>query len=282
MSYDDLYCLLCDFSKKCLEMDRFYKTSRWIGIDISFEEVFIGFLSDSVPDVICYDKGYTYEQSLVGANQFARDLVKVRRIEKEKQLDESHEVENILQAVIGISETYSNEAKLEIVENTKKAFFFNNVLLLYKTYAAAIAKYWNEKNTAEKTIASCIFREKSFGVSIITIKDGAFYIKNRGGIEGILDNYAVKDICLETIRQIDLKIIDEVLIVGQEDYVTKDKPLIKAIRRAFRKLFEGECKYIRGHENLVAKGLALYGNTLTEQATILFEIPQESGDCNER
>lgn len=280
MTYDDVYNMYCDFSRNCLEMASFYKTSRWIGIDISFNDVYIGFLSDLVPCVIYYDKGYTDEQSFVGANEFAWDLVKVRRLEKEKQPDKEFVPENTVQAVLGISEDYSDKEKQKLLEKANQVGF-DNAQLLYKTYAAAIAKYWDEKNTAEKTIASCVFREQSFGISIITIKDGVFYVKNRGGIDGTLDNYAVKGVCLETIRQIDLKAIDEVLLVGQKDFVTKDKPFIKAARTAFRKLFEGECKYVRGHENLVAKGLALYGNSLDEQEPVIFEMPKESGVYNE-
>lgn len=280
MSYDELYLLYCDFSKKCLEIDRFYNTSRWIGIDISFKDVYIGFLSDSFPCVISYDKEYTDEQSLVGANQFAWDLVKVRRIEKENQHYESNDVENTVQAVIGISEAYSDKEKEKIIEKAKQAGF-DYVQLLYKSYAAAIAKHWKEKIPDEITIASCVFREDSFEVSIITIKDSVFYVKNRNVISGSFDNSAIKELCLTTIKELELTHIDEVLIVGQKDFVTKDKPLIKAVRRAFRKLFGEECNYVRGHEDLVAKGLAIYGNSLNEQDTFLFEMPKESGGCDD-
>lgn len=296
MTYDDLYLLLCDFSKNCLEIDRFPNTSKWIGIDISLEDVYIGFLSDTVPCVIYYDKEYTDEQCLVGANYFARDLLKVRRLEKENQFDEHHENENTVQAVIGISEAYSSEEKLELLEAAKKAGL-ENVQLLYKSYAAALAKHWDEKKTAEITIASCVFRRDSFGISMITIKDGVayvktredsfdvsiitikngiFYVKNRNVVSGSFDNHAIKEICLKTIKQIDLKTIDEVLIVGKEEYVTHEKPLIKAVRRAFRRLFGEECNYVRGHEDLVAKGLALYGNAMCDNVPVLVEdLPEK-------
>ena len=291
MTYDDKYNLFCDFSKNCLEMERFKKTSEWIGIDISFTDVYVGFLSERIPNVIFFDKEHTDELSLVGANYFARDLLKVRRLEKENQPDDELETKNTVKAVIGISEAYSSEEKLELLEAAKKAGL-ENVQLLYKSYAAALAKHWDEKNTAEITIASCVFRRDSFGISMITIKDGVayvktredsfdvsiitikngiFYVKNRNVVSGSFDNHAIKEICLNTIRQIDLKTIDEVLIVGKEEYVTHEKPLIKAVRSAFGRLFGEACNYVRGHEDLVAKGLALYGNAMSSNEPVVVE-----------
>ena len=248
-----------------------YKASQsCIGIDYSFSGVNVGFVADGEAHSVELEQTDYHESILEKARDYAKTFLGTDK----------------LQLAMGISECASDsDCKIDLYEGRRVGF--NEVHLLYESIAAAIGAYWNEKNTVDKTIASCVFRgnvlgdSTSFGVAIIEIKNGLFVVKKLNGRKHRIDNHVVKEVCLTTIRELNLKHIDEVLIVGQKDFVTKDKPLIKAVRTAFRKLFEGECKYVREHENLVAKGLALYGNSLDEPSNIIFEIPQESGVCNE-
>ena len=227
-----------------------YKASQsCIGIDYSFSGVNIGFVANGEARSIELEQTDYHENLLEKARDFTKSLLGT----------------DTLQLVMGISECSSeNDCKIDSDEGRRVGF--NEVYLLYESIAAAIGAYWNERYSANKTIAACVFRgnvlgdSTSFGIAIIEIKNGIFFVKKLNGQKHKIDNHIVKEVCLTTIRELELKHIDEVLIVGQKDFITKDKPLIKAVRTAFRKLFEGECKYIRGHENLVAKGLALYGN----------------------
>ena len=254
--------------------------SAAVGIDYSFSGINIGLFTNGELRSIELEQSSPHENLLEEAKDIAEKL-----LEKDS-----------LHLVMGISEPLSDmDHQIAVLDGHRAGF--NEVHLLYESVAAAIGAYWDSKpatgkatdetktdNTSNpnKTIASCVFRgnslgdSTSFGLAIIEIKNGLFFIKKINGVQHKIDNHIVKEVCLTTIRELGLKHIDEVLIVGRKDYVTKEKPLIKAVRRTFRPLFEDECKYTRGHENLVAKGLALYGNSLNEQNAILFEVPQES------
>lgn len=263
-----------------------YKTAQnCIGIDYSFSGANIGFFADGEARSIELEQSYPHENLLEEAKDIAEKL-----LEKDS-----------LHLVMGISEPSSDtDHQIAVLEGHRAGF--NEVHLLYESIAAAIGAYWDSKpaagkatdvtktdktNNPNKTIASCVFRgnslgdSTSFGLSIIEIKNGHFFVKKVNGRKHKIDNHIVKEVCLTTIRELGLKHIDEVLIVGRKDYVTKEKPLIKAVRRTFRPLFEDECKYTRGHENLVAKGLAIYGNSLNKQDTVFLEMPKESGVSNE-
>ena len=256
--------------------------SAAIGIDYSFSGINIGLFTNGEPRSIELEQSSPHENLLEEAKDIAEKL-----LEKDS-----------LHLVMGISEPSSDtDHQIAVIEGHRAGF--NEVYLLYESVAAAIGAYWDSKPAADnatdtanatktdKTIASCVFRGNSFGdsisfgLSIIEIKNGLFFIKKINGVQHKIDNHIVKEVCLTTIRELGLKHIDEVLIVGRKDYVTKEKPLIKAVRRTFRPLFEDECKYTRGHENLVAKGLAIYGNSLNKQDTVIFEISKESGGCND-
>ena len=265
-----------------------------IGIDYSFSGVNIGFLADGEARSIELEQTNPHEKLLEAAKDRAERLLG----------------NDNLQLVMGTSEPSSDtDNQITVLEGHRAGF--KDVHLLNEAVAAAIGAYWDSKPTADKatdvieatqtanspnetnadnpnkTIASCVFRgnslgdSTSFGLSIIEIKNGHFFVKRVNGRKHKIDNHIVKEVCLTTIRELGLKHIDEVLIVGRKDYVTKEKTLIKAVRRTFRPLFEDECKYTRGHENLVAKGLALYGNSLDEQEPVIFEMSKESGVYNE-
>ena len=266
-----------------------YKTvQNCIGIDYSFSGANIGFFADGEARSIELEQTNPHENLLEEAKDIAEKL-----LEKDS-----------LHLVMGISEPFSDmDHQIAVLEGHRAGF--NEVHLLYESVAAAIGAYWDSKPTADKatdtanttktdktnnpnkTIASCVFRgnsfgdSTSFGLAIIEIKNGLFFIKKINGVQHKIDNHIVKEVCLTTIRELGLKHIDEVLIVGRKDYVTKEKPLIKAVRRTFRPLFENECKYTREHENLVAKGLAIYGNSLNKQDTVFLEMPKESGGCDD-
>ena len=263
-----------------------YKTAQnCIGIDYSFSGVNIGFFADGEARSIELEQSSPHENLLEEAKDIAEKL-----LEKDS-----------LHLVMGISEPSSDtDHQIAVLEGHRAGF--NEVHLLYESVTAAIGAYWDSKpaagkatdvtktdktNNPNKTIASCVFRGNSlgdsisFGLSIIEIKNGLFFIKKINGVQHKIDNHIVKEVCLTTIRELGLKHIDEVLIVGRKDYVTKEKPLIKAVRRTFRPLFEDECKYTRGHENLVARGLAIYGNSLNKQDTVFLEMPKESGGCDD-
>lgn len=259
--------------------------SAAIGIDYSFSGINIGLFTNGEPRSIELEQSSPHENLLEEAKDIAEKL-----LEKDS-----------LHLVMGISEPSSDmDHQIAVLEGHRAGF--NEVHLLYESVAAAIGAYWDSKptvgkatdvtktdntNNPNKTIASCVFRgnslgdSTSFGLAIIEIKNGNFFVKKVNGRKHKIDNHIVKEVCLTTIRELGLKHIDEVLIVGRKDYVTKEKPLIKAVRRTFRPLFEDECKYTRGHENLVAKGLAIYGNSLNEQDAVIFEMPKESGDCDD-
>ena len=263
-----------------------YKTAQnCIGIDYSFSGANIVFFADGEARSIELEQSSPHENLLEEAKDIAEKL-----LEKDS-----------LHLVMGISECSSETDQNISMQNGQQAGF-SKVHLLYESVAAAIGAYWDSKpaagkatdvtktdktNKPNKTIASCVFRgnsfgdSTSFGLAIIEIKNGLFFIKKINGVQHKIDNHIVKEVCLTTIRELGLKHIDEVLIVGRKDYVTKEKPLIKAVRRTFRPLFEDECKYTRGHENLVAKGLAIYGNSLNKQDAVIFEMPKESGGCDD-
>lgn len=254
-------------------------------LDYSFSGVNIGFVADREARSIALEQTNPHENLLEEAKKYAESLLG----------------KDNLHLVMGISEPSSDtDHQIAVIEGHRAGF--NEVHLLNEAVAAAIGAYWDSKSAADnatdvtktdktnnpnKTIASCVFRgnsfgdSTSFGLSIIEIKNGLFFIKKINGVQHKIDNHIVKEVCLTTIRELGLKHIDEVLIVGRKDYVTKEKPLIKAVRRTFRPLFEDECKYTRGHENLVAKGLSIYGNSLNKQDAVIFEMPKESGGCDD-
>lgn len=259
--------------------------SDTIGLDYSFSGINIGLFTNGEPHSIELEQSSPHENLLEEAKDIAEKLLG----------------KDSLHLVMGTSEPSSDtDHQIAVLEGHRAGF--NEVHLLYESVAAAIGAYWDSKpaadkatditktdktNNPNKTIASCVFRgnslgdSTSFGLAIIEIKNGHFFVKKVNGRKHKIDNHIVKEVCLTTIRELGLKHIDEVLIVGRKEYVTKEKPLIKAVRRTFRPLFEDECKYTRGHENLVAKGLAIYGNSLNKQDTVFLEMPKEAGGCND-
>lgn len=222
-----------------------------IGLDYSFFGVNLGFLAAGEARAIELEQTSPGQNLLLEAKKYAEELMG----------------QNSLKLVMGISDCSSEtDHEISVLEGHRAGF--SEVRFLSESVAAAIGEFWNDKTAADKIIASCVFRgnsfgeSTSFGLAIIEIKNGIFSVKKLNGRKHKIDNNIVKETCLTTIRELDLKHIDEVLIVGRKDYVTLEKSLIKAVRRTFRPLFEGECKYTRGHEKLVAKGLAVYGSWL--------------------
>ena len=240
-------------------LQRIYSNaSDAIGIDYSFSGVNIGLFAGKEARSIELEQSAPNEKLLEEAKEIAEKLLN----------------KDCLHLVMGISECFSDTDKKIAIQNGQQAGF-EEIHLLYESVAAAVGAYWDGENTVDGTFAACVFRgnsfgdSTSFGLSIIEIKDGVFYVKGLNGEQQKIDNHIVKETCLKTIRELDLKHLDEVLIVGRKDYVTHEKPLVKAVRKSFKPLFDGECKYTRGHENLVAKGLAIYGKYLKSNINIL-------------
>lgn len=248
---------------------KYYKdASDIIGVDRSYSRLNIGFCPCGEPRVMSLeinDYYENYESDLEQANAIAKKILNG----------------DMVHLVMGINECDSDfsQKRASFIADT---FGFRDVCFLPNSCAAAIGAYWNYKTTTEKTVAVCVFRgnsfgdSTSFGISIIDIKNGIFNVRNMSGKEYDIDNHVVKEICLNTIRELDLKQIDEVLIVGKSYYVTYEKPLIKAVRRAFRRLFGEICYYVRGDEKLVAKGLAVYGNMLRQGKSIIVDIRNDT------
>lgn len=291
-----------------------YKTAQnCIGIDYSFSGANIGFFADGEAHSIELEQTNPHENLLEVAKKCAENLLEKDSLHlvmgiSEPSSDTDHQIAVIEGHRAGFNEVsllYESVAAAigaywdskpaadkatditKATEATDPTNAAGETTEAIKAIDTANATKTDKTNNPNKTIASCVFRgnslgdSTSFGLAIIEIKNGLFFIKKINGVQHKIDNHIVKEVCLTTIRELGLKHIDEVLIVGRKDYVTKEKPLIKAIRRTFRPLFEGECKYTRGHENLVAKGLALYGNSLDEQELVIFEMPKESGVYNE-
>lgn len=253
--------------------------SEVVGIEFAYTNVHIGFVCGDSARAVSFDRTHS-NNWLIADYDDDKNLKQVYSLAKEWVGT------NVEHAVIGIPHDYAEHWIRCELESCRRAGF-TDAHFAYNTIAAAIGAYWDGAHTADKTVAACVFRGDSFGdttyfgVSIIEIKDGVFYVKGMSRKpqtfhDRVLDNRIIKEICLTTIREIDLKHVDEVLIVGRSYYVTYQKPLIKAVRRRFRRLFEGECKYTRGNENLIAKGLAVYGRSLLNRSPIIVEdLPEK-------
>ncbi|MCR5765373.1 MAG: hypothetical protein K6G09_05285 [Treponema sp.] len=291
-----------------------YKASQnCIGIDYSFSGVNIGFVADREARSIELEQTNPHENLLEVAKKCAENLLENDNLHlvmgiSEPSSDTDHQIavleghragfnevhllyESVAAAIGAYWDSKSTADKATDITKATEATDPTNAAgettEAIKAIDTANATKTDNTNKPNKTIASCVFRgnslgdSTSFGLSIIEIKNRHFFVKKVNGRKHKIDNHIVKEVCLTTIRELGLKHIDEVLIVGRKDYVTKEKPLIKAVRRTFRPLFEDECKYTRGHENLVAKGLAIYGNSLNKQDTVFLEMPKEAGGCND-
>lgn len=291
----------------------YYTASAAIGIDYSFSGINIGLFTNGEPRSIELEQSSPHENLLEEAKDIAEKLLENDNLHlvmgiSEPSSDTDHQIAVIEGHRAGFNEVhllYESVAAAigaywdskptadkatditKVTEATDPTNAAGETAEAIKAIDTANTTKTDKTNNPNKTIASCVFRgnsfgdSTSFGLSIIEIKNGLFFIKKINGVQHKIDNHIVKEVCLKTIRELGLKYIDEVLIVGRKDYVTKEKPLIKAVRRTFRPLFEDECKYTRGHENLVAKGLAIYGNSLNKQDTVIFEMPKESGGCDD-
>lgn len=281
--------------------------SAAIGIDYSFSGINIGLFTNGEPRSIELEQSSPHENLLEEVKDIAEKLLEKDSLHlvmgiSEPSSDTDHQIAVLEGHRAGFNEVHllyesvaaaigaywdSKPTADKATDITKATEATDPTNAAGETTEAIKAIDTANATKTDKTIASCVFRENSlgdstsFGLSIIEIKNGLFFIKKINGVQHKIDNHIVKEVCLTTIRELGLKHINEVLIVGRKDYVTKEKPLIKAVRRTFRPLFEDECKYTRGHENLVAKGLAIYGNSLNEQDAVIFEMPKESGGCDD-
>ena len=281
--------------------------SAAIGIDYSFSGINIGLFTNGEPRSIELEQSYPHENLLEEAKDIAEKLLEKDSLHlvmgiSEPSSDTDHQIAVLEGHRAGFNEVHllyesvaaaigaywnSKPAADKATDITKATEATDPTNAAGETTEAIKAIDTANATKTDKTIASCVFRgnslgdSTSFGLAIIEIKNGLFFVKKLNGVQHKIDNHIVKEVCLTTIRELGLKHIDEVLIVGRKDYVTKEKPLIKAVRRTFRPMFEDECKYTRGHENLVAKGLAIYGNSLNKQDTVFLEMPKEAGGCND-
>ena len=164
--------MICNKQKNIEVSEYNYKTPiPCISLDYSFSGTNIGFVADGEARSIEIEQTDYHESLLEKARFFAKNVLNTDN----------------LMLVQGISECSSeNDCKIDTLEAHRAGF--NEVHLLNESVAAAIGAYWNERYSANKTIASCVFRgnvlgdSTSFGVAIIEIKNGLFCVKKRGSV----------------------------------------------------------------------------------------------------
>ena len=219
------------------------------GIDFTSSELNISFFCDDGPQILSYPVEVDSPNPLEKASLIAEELFE----------------KNTERVLISIPESYSYRQRLMVIEEGKKVGF-KNIRLMSNSKAAAIGTYWDISNSTEKRIASCVFRNNSFEISIIEIGDGVFEVLSSSGTTFDVNDIQTREICYQALDNLYYNSgIDEVLIVGKNDYLLKNKTLIEEIK----KVFGNSCGYVIGDENLIIRGLAVYGSVFTKKTDIL-------------
>ncbi|MCR4712909.1 MAG: Hsp70 family protein [Treponemataceae bacterium] len=219
------------------------------GIDFTSSELNIGFFCDDGPQIVSYPVEVNSPNPLEKASLIAEEL-----FEKDTE-----------RVLISIPESYSYRQRLMVIEEGKK-IGFKNVRLMSNSKAAAIGAYWNISNIREKRIASCVFRNNCFEISIIEIGDGVFEVLSSNGTTFDVNDIQTREICSQALDNLYYnRELDEVLIVGKNDYLSKNNALIEAVKS----VFGNSCGYVIDDENLIIQGLAIYSSVFTKKTDIL-------------